>query len=192
MEKTSTRIISNLLYRCISCHIVLTTELNLSNLEKDYSTLFKNNSLNKNEFIFFVKKKEDFGKVNNLLYEINFKKKKFYCKLCKYEIGYYSSIHLPKEGSKFLGITSLDKIYTESITHAEENVHELNVVSKFVVENSTLIKSFKYINEIVTSYAKDFYRKEFIECTEQMEKMKITSEKISKEINLSANSLNQN
>jgi hypothetical protein len=171
---------SNILYKCKTCDMVITTEQNLKNNENTYKRIFdqqiKTNK--KKDMILFVKliSSQD-HETTNSVYNIN-SDGKILCICCSYYLGYTKS----QKEKYLIGFVYSENIISESIiTSNKIREEEIPVYSKFIIENLVQLKNFNIIYEALHSYTKDL-KSELIPLESGVENLENKSKDIEKQI----------
>jgi hypothetical protein len=177
---------SNILYKCKSCDMVITTEQNLKKNENTYKRIFdqqiKTNK--KKDMILFVKLISS-PETTNSVYNIN-SDGKILCICCSYYLGYTKS----QKEKYLLGFVYLDNIISESIiTSTKIREEEIPVYSKFIIENFVQLKNFNIIYEALHSYTKEL-KSELIPLESRLENIENKTKDIEKQIELTEKKLN--
>lgn len=171
------RIDLEILHRCKQCKKLITTESNIhaySRLEEKIFKDFKAKNKNNKEFLFFIKEIVDPDNLitnhDKLPYVIDKDDKKIKCRKCGYIIGRFI---YEKNKTKINGILKTDDVDTERIEmfsskNQTSNKNKIEFFNKILIDNTSIIKNVKTTNEIISSFTKDFFRHEMLDCSQRL------------------------
>ena len=160
--------------------MIIITELNILVNEKNFVVELEGFKYDKNKvLLLFLKDRKHIAQENqNVLYDTK-PNKKIVCKSCDFEIGYIQEMRSKNKVNYLVGLISVEKILSEEIKYSNFMTEkEIPVMSIFLQENLSLIKKFKLINDIATSYSRDFYRTELLDINLQMDNLELKVNKI--------------